>query len=65
MVSMVETVVIPKSEYLELKKKAQAYEEEKEEVMLVNKGIESEMKGIHSGKTRLFTHKEVKKRLGL
>ncbi len=65
MVSMVESITIPKREYLELKRKAMAYETEKEEVLLVNKGIAAEMVEIHSGKTKVFTQEQVKKRLGL
>jgi Arc/MetJ-type ribon-helix-helix transcriptional regulator len=38
---------------------------EEEEVRLVNKGIESEMKDIRSGKAKLYTHAEIKKRYNL
>ncbi len=38
---------------------------DEEEVMLVNKAIEAEMEGIRSGKTKTFTHEQVKKKLGL
>ncbi|MFH1391319.1 MAG: hypothetical protein ABIH20_03350 [Candidatus Diapherotrites archaeon] len=58
-------VTIPEKEYLDLKRKAKAYEKEREEVILVNKGIDAEMAGIHSGKTKTFTHEEVKKKFGL
>lgn len=36
-----------------------------EEVRLVNKGIEYEMKKVRSGKERTYTLEEVKKKLGV
>ncbi len=38
---------------------------EEEEVRLVNKGIESEMMGIRAGKTKLYTHAQMKKKYGI
>ncbi|MCR4335957.1 MAG: hypothetical protein NUV57_05495 [archaeon] len=62
---MSDTITIPKKEYLDLKRKARAFEKEMEEVILVNKGIEAEMGKIRSGKTKTFTHEEVKKKFSL
>lgn len=44
-----------------------AYERmiDEEEVRLVNKAINSEMEEIRAGKTRVYTHEQVKKKLGL
>ncbi len=44
-----------------------AYERiiDEEEVRLVNKGIAAEMGEIRSGKIRVYTHAQVKKKLGL
>ena len=44
-----------------------AYERmiDEEEVRLVNKGIAAEMEEIRSGKTKVYTHEQVKKKLGL
>ncbi|VVB99265.1 Uncharacterised protein [uncultured archaeon] len=44
-----------------------AYERqlEMEEVMLVNKAVEFEMKEIKAGKIKTYTHEEIKKKLGM
>jgi Arc/MetJ-type ribon-helix-helix transcriptional regulator len=38
---------------------------DEEEVRLVNKGIAAEMEEIRSGKLRVYTHEQVKKKFGL
>ena len=38
---------------------------DEEEVRLVNKGIAAEMEEIRSGKMKVYTHEQVKKKLGL
>ncbi|HIH09411.1 MAG TPA: hypothetical protein HA254_01955 [Candidatus Diapherotrites archaeon] len=44
-----------------------AYERmiEEEEVRLVNRAVEVEMEDIRSGKTKTYTHEQIKKELGL
>ena len=44
-----------------------AYERmiDEEEVVLVNRAIAAEMEDIRTGKTKTFTHEQVKKKLGL
>ena len=37
---------------------------EEEEAVLVHKAVEAEMQEIESGNVKLYSHKEVKKRLG-
>lgn len=37
----------------------------REEVVLVNKGIAAEMEEINSGKVKVYTSEQVKKKLGL
>jgi Arc/MetJ-type ribon-helix-helix transcriptional regulator len=38
---------------------------EEEEVRLVNKGIETEMKEIRAGRVKLYSHAEIKKKYGI
>ena len=44
-----------------------AYERmiDEEEVVLVNRGIAAEMEEIQAGKIKVYTHEQVKKKLGL
>ncbi|MCR4335370.1 MAG: hypothetical protein NUV57_02425 [archaeon] len=63
MVSMAKMISIPEEKYLEMKRKAEAFEDE--EFLLVNRGIKHETEEMlkHPGRNKSLA--EVKKKYGL